>query len=79
MKDGQNLSKKGIHPDPVSIRKSAAGFDILVDDVVIIRLHAILTVVLHHSVCVWASEQSFGAGNHQRFHCSTICHCIEDC
>lgn len=44
--------KKGIHPDPVRIRKSAAGFDILVDDVVIIRLHAILTVFLHHSVCV---------------------------
>lgn len=55
--------------------KSAAGFDILVDDVVIIMLNAVLTVVLHHSVCVWASEQSFGAGNHQHFHCSTICHC----
>lgn len=66
---GKNLT------NPVWIRKSAAGLDILVDDVVIIMLHAILTVVLHHSVCVWESEQGFSAGNHQYFHCSTICHC----
>lgn len=71
-------SGRGIHPDRVRIRKSAAGLDILVDDVVIIMLHAILTVVLHHSVCVWASAQSSGAGNHQRFHRSTICQCKED-
>lgn len=45
---GQKPHNKQIHRDLV--RKSGAGFDILVDDVVIIMPHAIFFIVLNHAV-----------------------------
>ncbi|KAK2920301.1 hypothetical protein Q8A73_002505 [Channa argus] len=67
-------SQRRLHLNPSWIRKYAAGLDILVNDVVIIMLPAVLTMVLYHSVCARASERGFDAGNHQHFRRSTICH-----